>query len=62
MLSHILAEAQRRGYRRLSLETGDTAPFAAAQALYRDAGFTDTGPFGDYAFDPNSCYLTLSLD
>lgn len=62
MLTHILAEARRRGYRRLSLETGGTAPFAAALTLYRNAGFTDTGPFGDYAFDPNSVYLTLDLD
>ncbi len=62
MLTHILTEAQCRRYRRLSLETGGTGPFAAAQALYRTAGFTDTGPFGDYAFDPNSRYLTLDLD
>ena len=62
MLTHILAEARRRGYRRLSLETGGTAPFAAALALYKGAGFTETGPFGDYAFDPHSVYLTLELD
>jgi len=62
MLDHILAEARRRGYRRLSLETGGNAPFDAAQGLYRSIGFTDTGPFGDYAFDPNSVYLTLALD
>lgn len=62
MLTHILAEARRRGYHRLSLETGGTAPFAAALALYRNAGFADTGPFGDYAFDPNSVYLTLILN
>lgn len=61
MLAHILAEAGRRGYRRLSLETGGTAPFAAAIALYKGAGFTETGPFGDYTFDPHSLYLTLEL-
>lgn len=61
MLDFILAEARRRGYRRLSLETGGTAPFAAALALYKGAGFTATGPFGDYEFDPHSVYLTLQI-
>ena len=61
-LTHILTEARHRGYRRLSLETGGTGPFAAAQALYRNAGFTDTGPFGGYTFDPHSVYLTLELN
>ncbi|MEP2814154.1 MAG: GNAT family N-acetyltransferase [Alphaproteobacteria bacterium] len=62
MLTHILTEARHRGYRRLSLETGATGSFAAAQALYRNAGFTDTGPFGGYTFDPHSVYLTLELN
>lgn len=62
MLSRILAEALRRGYRRLSLETGATAPFRAAQMLYRAAGFTETGPISGYGPDPHSCFLTLGLD
>lgn len=62
MLSHILAEARRRGYRRLSLETGATAPFRAAQMLYRAAGFAETGPIPGYGPDPHSCFLTLGLD
>lgn len=61
MLDFILTEARRRGYRRLSMETGGTAPFAAALALYKGTGFTETGPFGDYEFDPHSVYLTLQI-
>jgi putative acetyltransferase len=61
ILQHIIATARQRGYRRLSLETGSTAGFAAAHALYRDAGFVETGPFGDYRPDPFSRFLTLEL-
>jgi putative acetyltransferase len=61
MLSHILAEARRRAYARVSLETGAQAAFAPARRLYRSAGFVDCAPFGDYAPDPNSVFLTLAL-
>lgn len=39
LVRHLVAEARRRGYRRLSLETGATAPFAPAHALYAGPGF-----------------------
>ncbi|HEX9875377.1 MAG TPA: GNAT family N-acetyltransferase [Gammaproteobacteria bacterium] len=39
MLRHIIAEAQRRAYTRLSLETGSMAAFAPARALYARFGF-----------------------
>lgn len=61
MLVHIVAEARRRGYARLSLETGSQASFAAAQRLYESAGFVRCGPFGDYREDPNSAFMTLVL-
>ena len=61
MLGHILAEARRRGYRRLSLETGSMAAFAPAQRLYAESGFRRCGPFADYIDDPNSVYMTLEL-
>jgi putative acetyltransferase len=48
ILHQILAEARSRGYRRLSLETGSTGPFAAALRLYESEGFVPCGPFGDY--------------
>lgn len=61
MLRHLLAEAKRRAYRRLSLETGSMAGFAPARALYEKFGFTACPPFGSYRPDPNSVFMTLEL-
>lgn len=61
MLAHIVAEARRRGYSRLSLETGSDAPFEPAQRLYAGFGFTACAPFADYKRDPNSVFMTLAL-
>jgi putative acetyltransferase len=61
MLQHILDEATRRGYRRLSLETGAPAAFAPARELYARFGFTCCGPFADYAEDPYSVFMTREL-
>lgn len=61
LLGHLLEEARRRGYRRLSLETGSMAAFAPARALYARFGFVDCPPFGDYRPDPNSVFMTLDL-
>lgn len=58
LLQHLLQEAARRGYHRLSLETGSMAYFAPARALYARYGFTECGPFADYAPDPNSIFMT----
>ncbi|WP_350347638.1 GNAT family N-acetyltransferase [Agromyces sp. G08B096] len=62
MLEHVLGEAARRGYERLSLETGSQEFFAPARALYAKYGFRTTGPFADYRLDPNSVFMTLELD
>ena len=61
VLQHIIAEAQRRGYRRLSLETGAMAYFAPARSLYRKAGFTDCAAFVGYKPDPNSAFFTREI-
>lgn len=61
MLAHVLAAARGAGMARVSLETGVTPYFARATALYRAFGFVDCPPFGDYAADPNSLFLTLEL-
>ena len=61
LLEHILGEARRRGYLRLSLETGSMAAFAPARALYRRFGFEDCGPFANYAEDPYSVFMTRTL-
>jgi putative acetyltransferase len=62
LLNHILAEARRRGYQRLSLETGPAQTFGAAHHLYESVGFRHCGPFGDYQTDPFSVFMTLALD
>lgn len=62
LLAHVLDEARRRGYTRLSLETGSEPFFAPARALYSKAGFVECAPFGDYVLDPASVFMTLELD
>lgn len=61
ILQHIVDEARARTYRRLSLETGSMAGFAAARALYARFGFLSCGPFGGYVVDPHSVFMTLEL-
>ena len=61
LLNHIIEEARRRGYRRLSLETGSMEAFAPARKLYADFGFTYCGPFADYVEDPYSVFMTREL-
>lgn len=61
MLTHIVSEARRRGYSRLSLETGAEDGFIPARKLYESFGFTHTGPFADYVLDPNSIFMYLDL-
>ncbi|SDY86293.1 putative acetyltransferase [Lysobacter sp. yr284] len=61
MLEHILAEAARREYRRLSLETGSMDGFGPARSLYARYGFDYCGPFADYRDDPNSVFMSKAL-
>ena len=61
MLDHLIAEGRRRGYARLSLETGSNPPFAPARAMYERAGFTPCGPFAEYSDEAFSRYYTLTL-
>jgi putative acetyltransferase len=61
LLTHILAEARLRGYRRLSLETGSHEAFAPARSLYAAFGFATCGPFAEYRIDPYSVFMTKEL-
>ena len=61
MLAHIVEEARRRSYERLSLETGSMQHFAPARRLYESFGFTRCPPFADYVDDPNSVCMTALL-
>lgn len=62
LLSHIVREAKSSGYCQLSLETGSMAYFQPARALYASFGFAPCAPFGDYLEDPNSVFMTLTID
>lgn len=62
VLEFILDEARRRGYTRLSLETGSMEAFEPARRLYASHGFEYCGPFAEYTLDPNSVFMTLRLE
>jgi putative acetyltransferase len=61
LLNHVIVEARTRGYRRISLETGTTAAFAAAHVLYEHAGFTACDPFGSYSDRVFAAYYTMEV-
>lgn len=61
LMQHILGEAKRRGYERVSLETGSMEGFAPARRLYARFGFVMCGPFADYVEDPNSTFMTRAM-
>ena len=61
VLEHIITEARRMGFARLSLETGAAEFFAPARRLYEKFGFTYCEPFADYRPDPHSVFLTRAL-
>ena len=61
ILDHIIAEARRRAYTRLSLETGSGAAFEPALALYRKRGFTNGEAFDGYEKSPFNQFLHLHL-
>jgi len=61
MLRHIIHAARELGLSRVSRETGSWPYFDPARELYRRHGFVECPPFGDYAPDPNSVFMTLEL-
>jgi len=61
LMRHMLEEAKRRSYGRLSLETGSMAAFAPARSLYAGFGFRLCDPFGEYVEDPNSVFMKREL-
>ncbi|WP_390911186.1 GNAT family N-acetyltransferase [Pseudosulfitobacter sp. SM2401] len=58
ILDALLARAKQDGLSRMSLETGTAPEFTAARALYATYGFENCAPFGDYALDPHSTFMT----
>lgn len=61
LMRHILEEAKRRSYQRLSLETGSMDAFAPARNLYASFGFKPCGPFANYVEDPYSAFMTREM-
>lgn len=61
LLTHIEAEAKRRGITRLSLETGTGEYFEAAHGLYRRFGYGYCAPFSDYETTEFNVFMTRTL-
>ena len=61
VLDHLLGEARRRGYTRVSLETGRPEAFRPARTLYETNGFAECPPFADYVADDFSICMTRDL-
>jgi len=61
ILKHIVAEARRMGFTRMSLETGSDDHFEPARRLYEKFEFGYCEPFADYTLDPHSVYMTRTL-
>ena len=61
LIAHLVAESRRRGYARLSLETGSTAAYAPALALYARHGFAEGEAFGGYTASDFNRFYHLAL-
>ena len=61
ILRQLIAEAERRGYTWLGLETGRPEPFLPAASLYRKHGFAECENFGDYVSDEFSLCMSRAL-
>ncbi|MFI6079458.1 GNAT family N-acetyltransferase [Streptomyces sp. NPDC051217] len=61
LLEHIVTEATRMGFTRLSLETGADEFFLPARRLYEKFGFGPCEPFANYRPDPKSVFMTRTL-
>lgn len=62
MLEHIVKAARVEAMATLYLETGSSADFAPARALYANHGFRECGPFADYKPDPFSTFMTKDIE
>ena len=62
MLQHIITEARRMGFTRLSLETGSDEFFAPARRLYEKYGFRPVGLRPRYYSDDNEDALIMTTD
>ena len=61
ILERLIAEAQAAGMTRVSLETGNSALFDAANRLYLNSGFERCGPFGRYQPTPFTYFYSRAI-
>lgn len=61
ILRGLLARAVAEGLTEVYLETGSAPEFAPARALYASEGFAFCPPFGNYALDPLSVFMTRRI-
>lgn len=61
LLDHIISEARKRRYARVSLETGTAPMHGPAIALYRSSGFVSCDAFADYTPSAHNQFLSLDL-
>lgn len=61
LLGRLIAEARAMGPTRLSLETGNSRLFDAANRLYSGHGFERCGPFGDYRATDFTHFYTRAI-
>lgn len=61
MLDALIARARGKGMTRLSMETGNSPLFTAANRLYERAGFERSGPFAGYKPTPFTHFFTREI-
>ena len=61
LLDHLIVTARKRGYKRLSLETGTMKEFEAARRRYQRNGFSDCQPLADYFDSDERVCMTKAL-
>lgn len=61
ILAQLTDMARASGMKRISLETGNSPTFAAANRLYRREGFKLCGPFGGYRPSAFTTFYTREL-
>ncbi len=61
LVTHLIDVARSRGYRRVSLETGNFDAFEPARKLYASCGFEPCNPYGAYVGSSTSACMTIEL-
>jgi putative acetyltransferase len=61
ILDKLVDLARAQGMTRLSLETGNSPLFTAANRLYERSGFTRCGPFAGYSDTPFTHFYTRAI-